>query len=433
VRILFVNKYLYPKGGSETHLLGLAGGLTQLGHQCSFFGMEHAENVTPSGCTVTVPFTDYRALAGWKARIETFAGMLFSLPAYQRLRDHLARCHADVAHLHNVYHQLSPSVLVALGEAGIPCVLTAHDYKLVCPSYALHDGISECFACRGHKYWKVLRRGCSRRGLAGDVVLTVEAYVHHFARFYERYLARIVAPSRFLADRLVEGGFSRGRVRVIPNAVSVSDYVASPAAGDYFLFVGRLSHEKGIATLLAAARHIPGIPIWLVGDGPLRADLEQQAAGLGNVRFLGSQSQSEVQRLLRTCRAAVLPSHVPENCPLSLLEAFATSKPAIATRVGGIPELVVDGQTGIVVPPGDAEALARAMRHLWEQPEQCRRLGVQARRRAERQYDQGAYIAELLGVYDAVRRHTPGAGKTSNRSQPLASVSCPGPSSPEVR
>jgi len=428
VRVLFVNKFLFPKGGSETHLLGLADALRMRGHEINFFGMEHAANVTPTERTTTVPSTDYNVVQGWRERLRAIGGMLFSDEAHRRMREHVARELPDVAHMHNIYHQLSPSVLVALKEAGRPCVLTAHDYKLVCPSYSLHDGAAECFACRGHKYWNVLTRNCSRRGLVGSAALAIEAYLHHFLRLYERHLDAIIAPSRFVRDRLVEGGFSPARVIVLPNAISIADYEPRPEPGDYLLFVGRLSYEKGLPTLVAAARQNTDVPLWIVGDGPLRGELERQAADLPNVRFLGSQPLAEVRRLLAKCRALVLSSGVPENCPLSVLEAFATAKPVIATRVGGVPELFEPEPAGVTVPPDDPAALAAAMRQFWDDPDLCWHCGTQARLRVERRHDLDEYARRTEGLYGtlaqggaAARGNEDTAGARGNES-PLQHV-----------
>jgi glycosyltransferase involved in cell wall biosynthesis len=424
VRILFVNKYLYPKGGSETHLLDLAGGLDGAGHAIDFFGMEHADNVTPPHRTTTVPLTAYGGTLGWPARMRALGGMVFSTAAHRRLKKHLHGARPDVAHLHNIYHQLSPSVLVALQQAGVPRVLTAHDYKLVCPSYSLHDGRSQCFACRGHRYWNVLTRGCSRQGLAGGMALLVEAYAHRFWRVYERLLDAIVAPSRFLRDRLVEGGVAPDRIRVLPNALAVDRYEPNPEPGDYLLYVGRLSYEKGLPTLLAAARQVPQAPLWLVGDGPLRGELEQQAGVLSHVRFLGAQPRPRVKELLRQCRALLLSSEVPENCPLSVLEAFATAKPVIASCVGGVPELFEAEATGLTVPPGDPNALAAAMRQFWEDADLCWHCGTQGRVRAEARHHLADYVRSIEAVYDCVR----GGAHTSDVESNSARATRPRPS-----
>ena len=423
MNILFVNKYLYPKGGSETHLLELASALDSAGHAVEFFGMEHPDNATPPHRTTTVPYLEYGGVTNWWARTRALGGMLFSTVAHRRMKEHLGQSRPDVAHLHNIYHQLSPSVLVALQEAGVPRVLTAHDYKLVCPSYSLHDGRSQCFACQGNRYWNLLARGCSRQGLGGSMALMVEAFVHHFFRVYERLLDRVIAPSRFLRDRLVEGGFSPARIQVLPNAIAIDQYEPRPEPGEYLLFVGRLSYEKGLPTLLAAARQVPHVPLWLVGDGPLRTELQHQAAGLPHVRFLGAQSREEVKKLLRGCRALVLASVAPENCPVSVLEAFATAKPVIATQVGGMPELFEGEPAGITVPPGDPDALAAAIRQLWDDPDLCWHCGVGARSRAEARHDLGEYVRRIEAVFRSVScvEESPGAmsHRGSQEDRPL--------------
>lgn len=415
MQILFVNKYLYPKGGSETHLLGLADALSGCGHTIEFFGTEHAENVTPPEQTTTVPRTDYGEISAWSEKLYALRDILFSRPAYDRMRNHLTRSRPEIAHVHNIYHQISPSVLAALHQAQVPCVMTAHDYKLVCPSYSMHDGDSACFACCGHRYWNVLVRGCSRKGRTGDLALAVEAYVHHFFRVYERYLDLIITPSRFLRDRLVEGGYAPGMIHVLPNAVNVAAYKARPKPGGYLLFVGRLSYEKGLDTLIEAARRVPDVPLWIVGDGPLRALLEQQATGLPSLRFLGRQTPQVVKSLLEDCRSLVLPSSVPENCPLSVLEAFASGKPVIATRVGGVPELFEDA-TGAIVSPNDPESLACAMQQFWRDSDLCHDYGVQARRRAETHHDVRVYASTLEAIYESLTATAPSAPVSAKRT-----------------
>ena len=399
LRVLFVNKYLYPKGGAETHLLEVADALARRGHDLRYVGTDLGTPQTSAALTTTAPAPDYNRLDGWWDRLGALGGMIYSLPARDAIHRVLRRFPADVAHLHNVYHQLSPSVVVALKRAGVPVVLTAHDFKLVCPSYLLHDGESTCFACRGHRYWNVVGQGCSRRGFAGGLAMMVESTIHHFLRLYEQHLDLVIAPSRFVRDRLVEGGFSPRRVCVLPNAVQVDRFRPQTKLGDYLLYVGRLSSEKGLSTLLSAASQVPEIPFWIVGDGPERAELERQAADLPHVRFLGFRPPAEVARLLQNCRATVLASHWPENCPMSILEAFACAKPVVATRVGGVPELFEGALAELLVPLGDASALADVVRRLWSDPQACRYLGTLARRQAEDRHNLPDYIDELEQIY----------------------------------
>lgn len=399
LRVLQVNKFLYAKGGCEQHMLTLAAALERRGHALQYFGTDDTRNSTPPNATVVVPATDYDATASLGKRLAQFGRMVHSRTARRKLADFLRRSPVQIAHLHNIYHQLSPSVLRALGAAGVPTLLTAHDYKLVCPSYSLHDGRQTCFACRGHRYWNVLRRRCSRRGVLGDIALTLEATTHRVLRLYERYLCHIVAPSRFLRDRLIEGGFGSDRVTVLQNAIEVGSFDANPTPGDFLLFVGRLSYEKGLGTLLAAARRMPDVPIRIVGDGPLRAEIEAQARDLNHVTFFGRQPHDSVRRLLRRCRAVLLPSDVPENCPVSLLEGFATAKPAIATRVGGVPELFESAPVGMLVAAGAVDELAHAMRQLWDDADLAWHCGSAARRMVEASHDLTDYVVRIESLY----------------------------------
>jgi glycosyltransferase involved in cell wall biosynthesis len=204
---------------------------------------------------------------------------------------------------------------------------------------------------------------------------------------------------------------------VLPNAVPVSEYDPQPEPGDYLLFVGRLSYEKGLFTLIDAARRASDVPLWIVGDGPLRGELEQRAVGLSNLRFLGHQPAQLVKSLLRGCRALVLSSEVPENCPLSVLEAFASGKPVIATQVGGVPELFDGPPTGMIVAPRDSEALAAAMRQFWNDPDLCWHCGMQARQRAELRHDLATYVTQLEALYESlaiVKRVTSAAADTTS-------------------
>jgi glycosyltransferase involved in cell wall biosynthesis len=403
MRILQANKFLFPRGGSESQLFGLADALTWRGHDVGYLGMADPRNITPANRTWTVPTTDYRTPGSWLQRLAAFGRMVYSRAAARaidRLRQEFA---VELVHAHNVYHQLSPSVLRAAKRAGLPCVLTAHDFKLVCPAYTLHDGNAPCFACRGHRYGNVLGHACSQRGVAGDLALATEAYVQRLLRVYERHVDLIIAPSRYLRDRLLEGGFAPRQILVLPNAVPVDRFEADPTPGDYMLYAGRLCAEKGLRDLLAAAARVPDVPIWLAGDGPLRAELRSRSAGLPQVRLLGFQDSASLRGLMRRCRAVVLPSSTPENCPVSVLEAFASAKPVIATRSGGLPELFDGSACGTTIAAGDIDGLAAAIREFWNDRELCWHRGVEARRHVETRYDLADYVGQIESIYESLR------------------------------
>lgn len=396
-----LNKYLYPKGGAETHMLTVGRHLAQSGHHVRYFGMQSSAHPITVPTAGTVPEIDYRCLGGPLARLRSVLEAIYSPRAYRAVRNAIRHQRPQVAHLHNVYHQLSPSVLVALRRAGIPTVMTAHDYKLVCPTYLMSSPSGPCFRCRGSRYWQVLRTGCSPHGRSAAVFYMLEAYVHRAWRTYQRHVDVVLAPSRFLHDRLIEGGWPHAKVRLLRNPISLDHLQPSSTRGDYLLFVGRLSPEKGLPTLLEAATAMPDVPIWVAGDGPFRDHLERtlRARNLKRVRLLGTVPHDKIVELFRNCRAVVLPSRSPENCPVCILEAFACAKPVVASRIGGIPELVEPTQAGWLVTPGHTDAWADALATAWDDPAECSRRGRIGRAWVEAHHDLDTYCRDLVTIY----------------------------------
>jgi len=401
MRILMVNKYLYLKGGAEAHMLQIGRQLQQAGHTLSYFGMDSAEHPVAVPTAGTVPEVDYEHIAHWHERGKAVLDSIYSSAAYQRIRRAVRRHGPHLAHAHNIYHQLSPSVLVALKREGMPTLMTAHDYKLICPTYLMLSPDGYCFRCRTGRYREILRTGCARHGRAAAVAHMAEAYLHRAWQIYSRHLDRVIAPSRFLRDRLVEAGWPEQDIRVLPNPIDLDRFSPAYGPGDYLLFVGRLSPEKGLPTLLEAAAQIPEVPLWIAGDGPERERLEQEARdrGLDKVRFLGQVPQRRVVELLRGCRALLLPSRSPENCPLSVLEAFACGKPAVGSRLGGVPELIEPAEAGWTAQPDDPDAWSDAMAVAWQDPDACIERGRAGRRWVESHHDLDAYCRRLEGIY----------------------------------
>jgi glycosyltransferase involved in cell wall biosynthesis len=404
VRILFVNKFLYAKGGAETHMLALARVLQSLGHELHFFGVRTERVETPPEQTTLVEAGDYRNPGGPLRRAAIVLEVLFGPAAERGLGRALRRFRPHLVHLHNVYHQISPFALRAVRAAGVPAILTAHDSKLVCPAYSLYDGRSFCFNCRKHAFWNILLKRCSGKGRSGDWLLTAEAYLHHLLRLYERHIDWIVSPSRFLADRLLEGGWPRQRLSVLHNALDLRVYRPQFHPGEYMLLAGRLCHGKGVAILIEAARLVPDVPVVIAGDGPLRGQLQAATSSLPNLRWVGYQPQEALLATLAGARALILPSLWPENCPVSVLEAYALGKPVIASVTGGTPELVNDGQTGLLIPPGSVYELAEAMATLWADPNRAERMGRRARAEAERRFDLRDYVDAITQLYRRLAR-----------------------------
>ena len=267
----------------------------------------------------------------------------------------------SIAHAHNVYHHLSPSIFSTLKAAGIPLVMTVHDLKLACPAYKmLRDG-KICEDCKGGKIHNVVRHRCIKDSLALSGLVFVETAVHRSLGLYRNTIDRLVVPSKFYRDKLVEWGWPREMMVHIPNMVDVEQYRDDWEEDDYFVFAGRLAPEKGIDTLIRAAAR-SGQRVVVAGTGPEEARLRQLAEQTGaSVHFTGYLSGEALHSLIGRSMALVLPSEWYENAPISVLEAYALGRPVIGAAIGGIPEMIREGETGLMAASGDETSLADAL------------------------------------------------------------------------
>jgi glycosyltransferase involved in cell wall biosynthesis len=428
VRVIQVNKFHYVKGGAERYYVDLSAALVRAGHEVNHLAMAHPRNIPGGTQDRFVPEVDYRAHMGWRERLRQAARTIHnreaarmagemargdgSAPAH---RDGPALAHRDgpaLAHLHNIYHQLSPSVIDAFVRAGVPVVQTLHDYKLICPAYLLLTEGVVCERCRGGRYWQAARHRCLLDSYAASLVATTEAFWHRARGTYGR-VARFLCPSRFLLEKVASFGVPRERLVHLPYFVPLERYRSAPVpvrvAGEPVtgVFVGRLSREKGVATLLEAMATLPPgmVRMEILGEGPLRGELEDKARRVcpdDRIRFLGYRAGDALHDTIRRASFAVVPSEWYENLPYGVLEPFALGRPVVGARIGGIPELVRDGETGRLFPSGDASALAAALAWMAGSQAGLPALGEQARRVVERDHAEAPHLERLLQVYAEV-------------------------------
>jgi glycosyltransferase involved in cell wall biosynthesis len=412
MRVLMINKFYYLRGGTERYVFDMTRVLERHGHEVIPFAMRHAENRDTHYSTY---FVEEISLAGARARrplanMRAAVRAIYSREAGRRLDALIEDTRPDVAYLHNIHHQLSLSILPVLGARGVPTVWRLHDYSLHCPNGLLFSKGAVCERCRGHRYHECFRRVCRSESRAASLVAALASYSDRWLRLADP-VGVYVAPSRFLLEKMVELGLDRRRLRVSPNFIDVPAFDAAlresstdgRSEADGLLYCGRLSREKGVNVLIRAMAELPDCRLWIAGDGPQRRDLEALAASAapGRVAFVGRRSTPEVLRMLREARIVIAPSVWYENCPYAILEAFAAAKPVIASQIGGIPELVEDGTTGRLFPPGDAGALAEEIRRLWSDRDERRRLGENARARIERDLTAEAHYAQFMDEVSA--------------------------------
>jgi glycosyltransferase involved in cell wall biosynthesis len=401
MRILQVNKFLYRRGGAEGYMLDLAELQRAAGHEVEFFGMEHELNPPhryadhfPKQVQLEPPPPGLRRRAAVAAR------MVYS-PASRRGMEEVVRSfRPHVAHLHNIYHQLSPSVLRPLAQAGVPVVMTLHDYKLACPSYLFLDHGKVCEACLGGFFGHAVVRRCKDDSIGASALLAVESTVHRLTGAYGS-VRIFVCPSRFLAAKMAQAGVYPDRLHVLSNFVNVGGLAAKTEPGGPVVYIGRLWPEKGVDVLIEAVGRLAAVELLLVGEGPERPRLEALAAARapGRVRFLDWLPRDDALRLVRSAAVVAVPSRSQENQPLVVLEAFACGVPVVTTDLGGLPELIEPGADGEVVPADDPGALAAALEGLLADRDRAFAMGRAARAKAERRFAPERHLADLQELY----------------------------------
>ena len=404
MRILHVNKYLYRRGGAEAYMLDLAGMQAARGDDLAYFGMQHPDNDQsryaahfPALVELDPPPS---SLAG---RARAVARMFWSPSSREGMAAVLTEFEPDVVHLHNVYHQLSPSILAPLRTRPTRVVMTLHDYKLVCPSYQMLDHGRPCDACLRGGFRQAARRRCKDGSLGASAVLAAETWWHRVSRAYDR-IDTFVSPSQFLADTVVRGGIDADRVEVVRHPVATTGVATKSTAGGDLLYAGRISHEKGLDVLIEAVARVLGARLLVAGEGPTEAEARARAEAIapGRVHFLGRLAKAELYDVIRASIAVVVPSRWHENQPMAVLETFACGVPVVTTELGGLPELVSPGDDGHVVPADDADALAAALRRVVDEPARALTMGRAARAKAEIWFAPERHLEALDSLYRPV-------------------------------
>jgi glycosyltransferase involved in cell wall biosynthesis len=414
--ILHVNKYHYIKGGSEVVYFQTARVLSDHGHTNLFFSMHHPENQPCETSEYFVPQIDFTDLKGIREVVHGSARILYYRKAKKLLSKLLDRHHVDIAHLHNVHHQISPSILHELKQRGIPVVITLHDYKMVCTSYNLLVEERPCEVCVRGNYYKAILHRCVKDSFLKSTLAALEMYLHH--RIMDIYgNARLfIAPSIFLRDKLIEMGFQKNIV-YLPNFVDITRFneinenmKETESDEKTFVYFGRLTQGKGLVTLLEAANlflqnnNKDKIVVKIIGDGSLNEELREVArlSSISNVRFLGYIKGDRLYHEIKKSVAVVIPSEWYENNPMAVIEAFALSKPVIGSRIAGIPELVKDNYSGLTFHTRDANDLYAKMKFMVENPDKTNEMGKNANLFVRETLDAEKYYKKLMNIYNSV-------------------------------
>lgn len=335
--------------------------------------------------------------------------MIWSRDAARKLDTLLREEKPDVAHVHTIYHQLSPSILSVLVKHNVPVVMTVHDWNLISCNYVrFHDGQS-CSHTLNKNFVQAITHRCVKNSYAASALSALAHYVHKILGVYHRCVDTFIFPSQFFAHGHLESGFAMNNYQVIPNYIDVNNYQPNFSPGSYAVCVGRLSKEKGLSVLLDALAQLKkqgiSVPLHIVGGGPVEDELRFKIKELGledSVELLGQRPHDEVIEHIRNAAFMVFPSQAMENMPLVVLEALSLGKPVIASQVGGVPELVEHERQGLLFESGNSEALAQQIARLVRDQQLVMDLGRSGRTRAEEEFSRAHHYDRIIELYQSV-------------------------------
>ncbi|MBI4680352.1 MAG: glycosyltransferase family 4 protein [Nitrospirae bacterium] len=420
MNILQINHSHYFRGGTAAVYFKTAELLKSHGHKVIFFSMHHPKNLQCETSEFFVPYADLNA----RQR------MLYSFKAKRLLSELLDKYHVDIAHLHNIYHTISPSILHELKKRKIPVVMSVHDPKLVCGSHNVYVDGKVCDACSGGKHFMAVIKKCVKDSYAKSALAALEMYLHHSILDIYDNVDIFIFTSLFFMEKFKEMGFKKEGV-YLPNFIDLQNLREFEVkfkdnkgnSGNYVIYVGGLLEDKGLLTLLDAAKLLyragEKIEIKLSGDGPSRGQLHEKARAekIDNVKFLGYIKYEDLCREIKNSLAVILPAENYENNPISIIEAFALGKPVIGSRLGGIPELVVDNERGLTFEPGNPQDLSSKIKYLLNNSDKAVEWGANARKYIEHELSSDRHYEKLMEIYgqaikkNLIRRHAHKSGK----------------------
>ena len=368
MRILQVNKYNYLRGGAEKYFIELSKELERAGHQVATFSMRHPKNLPNPWEKYFVSRVSFSENSLYYSLLRPFR-VLYSFEAKRKFTKLVKKFKPDIVHIHNIYHQISPSILPVAKKYNIPVVMHLHDYKLICPNYQLLAHGKICYRCLPNKYNQCLKQRCFKDSFWKSLLATIEMTLHHkILHIYKKNIDLFIAPSNFMKRTTTAFSWPDDKIKVVYNFPEKIKEETKSELGDYGLYFGRISKEKGINVLLESLSLAKDkVKFKIVGSGPEEKNYIFSAKSLGldkQVEFLGAKFGQELFEIIAKAKFIVIPSIWAENMPLTLLESMMAKKVVLVSKTGGLPELIDDRENGFVFENGDARDLAKVIDSL---------------------------------------------------------------------
>ncbi|MCK9378861.1 MAG: glycosyltransferase [Candidatus Moranbacteria bacterium] len=349
MKILEINKFYFPKGGADKHFLDVVSLLESAGHEVAVFSMKHPKNKKSKWEKYFVSLVGYTADYSWAQRIKGIFRMFYSFEAKRKINKLLDDFRPDVAHIHNVYHQLSPMILFEIKKRGIPIVMTVHDYKLVSPNYDLYHNGKIYNRCRDGKYYQCFLDKCFKNSYAQSLGAMLEAYWHDFWGTYQKNIDLYICPSEFVKNILVDRGIDEGKIKIVfhfifPDSILDED-IESGLQEKYAIYCGRISRNKGVENLISVFGEVSGMKLYLAGEIEGNFVLSKSE----RIVHLGFLNQIMLKKYIREAIVVVSGSELPETFGLVALEAVSQEKPFIGFKAGAYGEIIQNGKNGFIV------------------------------------------------------------------------------------
>lgn len=404
LRILLCHNLYQITGGAEFFFHEVGRVLKENGHDVAFFSAKDEFSSDREWDKYFPEVTSY-ASGSLASQIVAFPSMIYNRRAKENMARLIDDFKPDLIHAFAIYVKLTPAILDAAREAGVPVVMSCNDYKHICPNYKLFHHGHVCEACKGGKFYQAMVNRCCHGSLAYSAASSIEAYAHNAMDIYRKNVHTFLFASEFMAHKTEEfWGKETFRWKMLRNPFDAKKIEYSKISENYILYFGRLIDEKGVNVLLDAMALLPDIKLIIVGDGPDRTVLEQHAQKLNlkQAEFVGAKWGDKLDQILQGCRFVVVPSLWHENFPYVILQSFAMGKPVIGSNRGGITELVAHGERGLVYAANDAAALADAMRLLMADSDRAKQMGMAAKRYVDAEFNDEHFYANLMQIYSGV-------------------------------
>ena len=402
MKILLVHNYFHMVGGAETHFFDIARLLKQKGHEVIFFSMKDKKNFQTE-------FVRYFVsnLSPWKEltlskKIKSLCRIFYSFEAKKKIRRLIEEQKPDIVHIHNIWHEISFSIIYEIRKYNIPIIMTLHDYMMICPNRKMLVDNKLCFECKGQRYYKIISKRCIVNSLPRSIAIMLSIYFNNVILKTYRLVDLFISPSLFLIQKFKEGDLFKDRTIVhLPYCIDVkSDMSMINVQDKTIVYFGRLDIEKGVDVLIEAVKDL-NITLKIIGTGSLESYLKKKVIEerITNVYFKGFIPHDKIKEEISKALFTVVPSIWYENYPFSIIESFALGKPVVASRIGGIPELVKEDYTGLTFEPGNSEDLRAKILYLVNNKSKIRELGIHAYEWVRRELNKEKYYIALIDIY----------------------------------